>query len=446
MLLLQIRYQDGFVAWLNGVEVARRHLPAGATVATALGSQEAERVLIDLPPGLLQPNSVLAVEVWPAKGRTSSVELALDGSDAVQLLRGPYLQRLALDDSDEGWIVIDTDVPTQATLRYGITGAPAGEGPPLRAITDGKTATHHVLHLSKLQPGIAYRYRLTASANGSQPVEVEAAFHTPPAAGHPLRFVVLGDVRTGHEVHAQIARAVIAEDPDLVLLTGDLVEQGDDDTEWQRFFDVAAPILRQVAVYPAPGNHDYALHNRGRERFLNFFIRTRATPWWSFDVARVHFACVDSMAYGDPEQRLWLERDLAAARQRGARAIFVYDHDGPWSSQMHGDNRDAVATYAPLYERYRATVFSGHDHDYERGRVGNVDYFVSGGGGAELRIPRCGIAGRPRCSARVRGFANEHHYLVVEVLADRVKVCPKRPDGTPLEPCSLLKLPPATSH
>src|SRR5262245_40324700 len=33
-LTLSVRYQDGFVAWLNGVEIARRRLPAGAAVAS----------------------------------------------------------------------------------------------------------------------------------------------------------------------------------------------------------------------------------------------------------------------------------------------------------------------------------------------------------------------------------------------------------------------------
>jgi hypothetical protein len=35
----------------------------------------------------------------------------------------------------------------------------------------------------------------------------------------------------------------------------------------------------------------------------------------------------------------------------------------------------------------------------------------------------------------VTAFINEHHYLLVEVLPKLFRVCPKRPDGSPLEAC-----------
>jgi hypothetical protein len=96
----------------------------------------------------------------------------------------------------------------------------------------------------------------------------------------------------------------------------------------------------------------------------------------------------------------------------------------------------------PVLEAAGVTVvFSGHDHDYERGRVGRLDYVVSGGGGAELRTPRCGPGARHRrCPSRVKAFANEHHYVLVELQRDRLRVCPKRPDRSPLEPCFSLPL------
>jgi hypothetical protein len=40
----------------------------------------------------------------------------------------------------------------------------------------------------------------------------------------------------------------------------------------------------------------------------------------------------------------------------------------------------------------------------------------------------------------VRAFANEHHYVLVEVLRDRLRLCPKRADGTLLEECPMLPL------
>lgn len=440
-LTLRARYHDGLIAWINGVEVARRHLGDGAALADEARGPEVESFVVPITPGLLrEAGNVLAVEVRPARaGRGPSAELALDGADGLRILRGPYLQHVR---GGEARILLETDLPSLVSVRYGPVGAPAAKDHEAKSKALG---TRHTLLLTGLAPGTAFRYRLSATvagwAEGVSAAETGAQFHTPPREGHSLRFVVFGDVRSGHDVHARIARAVAAEDPDLALVTGDLVDRGSDEGDWERYFEVAAPLLRQVAIYVAPGNHEYGSRGKGRERFLALFPRDTGTAWESFDVAGVHFVCLDSEAFQDPAQLEWLVRDLEAARRRGPRAIFAFAHDGPWSSQLHGDNALAIRDYAPVLDRNKVTVvFSGHDHDYERGQVGGLEYIVSGGGGAELRTPRCGVRGKRRCPSRVRAFANEHHYLVIDVMGDRMRLCPKRPDGTLIEACPILPL------
>ena len=108
---------------------------------------------------------------------------------------------------------------------------------------------------------------------------------------------------------------------------------------------------------------------------------------------------------------------------------------------MHGDNSICVRDYVPLMERYHVSMFfGGHDHDFERGRVGTLDYVVTGGGGAELRSARCGVPGKRACPGRVTTFVNDHNYVMVEVLPSLFRVCPKRVDGTPIEPCTQYPL------
>jgi hypothetical protein len=435
-LTLSIRYQDGVVAWLNGVEVARRRLPPNAPLATESHGPEPEHFVVPVAPGLLRPHgNVVAIEIRPSKaGRNPAGQLTVEGADAVRFSRGPYLQKV-LD--GEGWIIADTDLPSRAKLRYGNDAAA------MRETTDDAATTHHVLHMTHLAAATAYHYELSASAGGNvAPVELEADFHTPPNAGHPLRFVVVGDVRSGHDIHAALAAAIAAEDPDLVIMTGDLVDRGTDEGDWERYFEIAAPLLKQVAVYPAVGNHEYVRKGHGLQSYIDHFMRGGGpNSWWSYDVAGVHFVVMDSEAFKNPAQIAWLATDLAAARKKHPRAIFAYDHDGPWSSQLHGDNPTAIHDVAPLLEKFRVTmVFAGHDHDYERGKVGNLDYVVSGGGGAELRTPRCGVPGIRKCGPRVRAFSNEHHYISVEILHATMTLCPKRADGTLLEECVTLPL------
>lgn len=445
-LTLRARYQDGFVAYLNGREVARRRLVTGTALASETHGTERESFPIAVTPGLLRPTgNVLAVLVLPARpGRRIQADVALEGADGPHIVRGPYLQRVG---PTEGWMVVETDLETTLDLEWRTPSPRGARGARSRSLSSPRQ-THHVLHLTSLTSATTYHYRLVARAAAEPgpgpeppPVEIEGDFHTPPGGTQPLRFAVFGDVRSGHEVHAAIVRALVAEDPDLALVTGDLVDRGTDEAQWERYFDIAAPLLRQVAIYPAAGNHEYERGGRGLERFLSLFLRPQPTAWWSFDVAGLHFVLLDSEAYKNPEQRTWLEADLQEARRRKARGIFVVAHDGPYSSALHGDNQEAIKSYAPLYQKYGVSMaFSGHDHDYERLRVGGIDYVVSGGGGAELRKPRCGVPGRRPCGARSRAFMNEHHYIMVEVRRDRFRLCPKRADGTLLEPCPTFPL------
>lgn len=453
-LTLRIRYLHGYAAYLNGVEIARRRLEPNAdaaALATEYHGPEAERVFVPVRPGLLKATgNVLAVEVHPrTAGRAPLVEVALTGADGVRVVRGPYLQRLG---EREVTVVFDTDLPALGEVRWGPRGTYA------HAVAEASAQTHHELRLAGLKPGTTYQYRVAVRAQpqtvaiaGGLPLggvvdAGEAVFHTPPEAGQPLRFIVYGDVRSGHDVHALLNRRMLEEDPDFALVTGDLVDRGSDEGDWERFFEVAAELLKQVAIFPAPGNHEAARRGQGMAAFLQAFRGParegeEATGYYSFDAGGVHFVALDSNQYRSPRQTAWLDQDLAAARKRGARALFVYAHVPPYSTGLHGDSKVMVESYVPILEKHKVEMFfGGHDHHYERGRVGALDYVVTGGGGAELRSRRCGVPGRKACPPHVQAYANEHHYVVVEVLPAFFRVCPRRLDGSAIEACATFPL------
>jgi hypothetical protein len=435
-LTLRIRYTHGFAAWLNGVELARRRLDPNANadaLATDVHGPEYESFTVaarDLHRG----DNLLAVEVHPhTAGRDTTVELSLVGDEQARVVRGPYLAGLR---EREGTIVLDSALPTAAEVRWGRDEA-------YGSVARDAFGTHHVVRLRGLQPGTVYHYRVRL--DGALDLG-DSAFHTPPDAGRPLRFAVYGDVRSGHDVHAALNRSLAEEQPDLAILTGDLVDRGSDEGDWERFFDIAGPPLRTLAIFPAIGNHEYASRGKGLVAFMQYFrwplaLPDDEPPWYSFDIGTTHFVALDSNSYKSPRQLSWLDKDLRDARHRGARAIFVYAHEGPASSGLHGDNAVCARDYVPLMERNKVSMFfGGHDHDFERGRIGTLDYLVTGGGGAELRTPRCGGPGRRACPPRVAAFVNHHTYLMVEVLPSLFRVCPKRVDGTAIEACTQYPL------
>jgi hypothetical protein len=460
---LRVRYEHGFAAYLNGVEMARRQLAPQAepsALATEPHGPEAERIFVPVRPGLLRArDNVLAVEIHPrTAGREPRMEVELSGSDGPRVVRGPYLQRLT---ATSVTVVFDSDVPTIGEVHWGATRSYG------RMRTDPKSSTHHALLIDDLRPGTSYHYRALIRAPASPPVASfdgplpssekinagDTEFHTAPDLGEPLRFAVYGDVRSGHDVHGQIERALRRENPDFAILTGDLVDRGSDDGDWERFFEVAGPLLRQMAIFPAIGNHEYASMGRGAQRFFELFRSPlpegeEAPAYYSFDLAGVHFVALDSSQYRSPRQLAWFKSDLERARAAKMRALFVYAHAGPYSVGLHGDNASCIHDYVPLMQRYHVSMFfGGHDHDFERGQQSGFRYVVTGGGGAELRASRCTVgppvAGAPQlkaCPPRVQAFYNEHNFVIVEVLPTFFRICPKRPDGTALEACTTYPL------
>lgn len=442
---LRVRFSDGMVAHLNGREVARRGIArdAGATAPVDRPSgPEWETIYLPAKGLLKKGGNRLAIEVRPHRlERAPVLDVALAARAGARIVRGPIVQWLG---PNAAAVAFDTDLPSRATVEYA-AGAAGDKMTPARSAA-GALAVHHRVEIRDLPASSAIRYRVVAGGD----VTPELSFRTPPAPGDPVRFAVYGDMRGGHRTHGRIVDAILDEAPDFVIVTGDLVLRGTDEGGWQKFFEVTARLLARVPYYPAAGNHDIGRAG-DEERRMNEIFGIAAVPerpewghWYSFDVAGVHVAMLDSNAYDHEAQLAWLDADLAAARKVGARALLAAVHDGPYSRGNHGGNPLARERYAPLLARHGVLLlFAGHDHIYQRGEIGGLRYIVSGGGGASLYPIRCGARGRPRCTEN-DGAAlavSEHHYVTVTVQRDYAMVCPRRPDRTPLEKCIRYKLP-----
>jgi acid phosphatase type 7 len=495
-LELSVLYRDGFVAFLNGVEIARRNLPARSLSDAGEPRPRlphgADPEHIYLPVGgaswrLKPAENLLAVQIIPAVTRGAmdatapAGQIAVAAFSRVRLVRGPYLLGPSDDAISVAW---DTDLPARGTLFFekltgrrrdgNQAGALAG-----RAVQAPLLQSHQLVRITGLEPGQRYRYRVEVEAaraggqalaphRGSVAVRSsDAEFDAAPTKQATARFVVYGDMRApGHAAHAAIVAAIVRERPALVLNSGDLVATGSEESAWQRYFEITAPMGAMSAVVPALGNHEAYL--KGAAKSWSLFglssaSATAGTGYTSLDWGGIHFVVLDTNNI-DTAQRDWLVRDLAAARRGQARAIIALCHDGPWSHGIHGGSPIMEHEIAPLLVAGGVDVlFAGHDHLYERGtgivggRAG-LPYVISGGGGAPLYNPACApitppgaqaghstdegaaTAGLPACPAYVATIKKAHHYVEVEVDSTRILICPRAPDGVALEPCVSIPL------
>lgn len=428
MLELRVRYEDGLVVWLNGIEVARSALLRSAA-ATALAVRphgpEWETFYIPVAPALLRlGDNTLAFELHPS-GRRDALSLAAELSARRDrgIVRGPVLSDVT---AASARVSVDTDPNTEAVLVWGTSALD-------RRIVSA-AGKHHEFSLAPLPTSGAVHYRVHAGAMQS----AEHVFHTVPAAGSTIRIGIYGDVRGGHTTHRKLVEQMFDEPLDLVAVTGDMVLRGADAADWQRFFAITEPLLGAVTYLTAIGNHDLGITNALFATPPGPPGRPPNTYWYSYDLADIHLVFLDSNAYEARVQEAWLEADLTAARARKVRAILAFTHDGPYSRGNHRGNLDARTRYAPILVRHGVDmVFSGHDHLYQRGEQDGLRYIVTGGGGASLYSASCGVSGKRACPSPdgMIKLAKVHHYLIATITATTLEVCPRKVDGRLIEPC-----------
>lgn len=244
----------------------------------------------------------------------------------------------------------------------------------------------------------------------------------------PFRFIVYGDTRDGHEIHRKLVKLILANKPDIILQTGDLVHNGSEAGLWKIYDGITGEMRHLIPVYPARGNHD--LGGPGYEERITRPFTSGNKLYYSFDKRDCHFVSVDCFSPFQPgsSQYTWLEKDLAAARKK-AQPVFVFFHEPPYSIGSHGSNLEIRSALCPLFVKYGVrAVFNGHDHIYYRTVRDGITYVVSGGGGAPLYPCDPNKGAIPGDS-----WASVHHIVVCDMKGDTCDVTALRIDGSTLD-------------
>lgn len=290
-----------------------------------------------------------------------------------------------------------------------------------------------------------------------------------PAVSVPLRFAVLGDYGVGilaagergarqQRLADALERAVDHADVRLVVTTGDNVYIGEEDTvagsggaddDWYySFYQPYRYTISRVPVYPGVGNHDSSDTESADDREQladNLFTQLRFAEgaevgrasvdpglYYRFEFgSEIEFVAIDTTLaselehrffYDHPKHREFLEDvfpDAGGGPQEPWRIPF--SHHPPFcAGPKHYNGENLVERVVPLLERSATRVmFSGHEHNFQHARRNGIDYFVSGAAG-KLR------EGEPDRfdEAHTRSWADEGHFLIVDVEPERMVVHP----------------------
>lgn len=221
-----------------------------------------------------------------------------------------------------------------------------------------------------------------------------------------LRVAVMSDLNSsygtvGHHVYVERAVATIVNlDPDLVIITGDLVagqlrnpaNDGVFDDMWAAFHrEVSEPFERAgIPLAVTPGNHDASslpTFAREREQFarewqgkmsdLQFVERAGFPFRFAFQLKDVLFVALDITTTGvmDEAQFNWLE-SLLARSQGHYREIIAFSHVPVWpvaANRLNEATLDA-RLHSLLVAHDVGVYLSGHHHAFYPGVVDGVTY------------------------------------------------------------------------
>lgn len=199
---------------------------------------------------------------------------------------------------------------------------------------------------------------------------------TGPERPRRLEFLYLGDAQTGFEEWGKLLNGAFRRHPgmDFILLAGDLVDRGNERTNWDHFFLRAAPVFDRVPLMPAVGNHEYL--DQGPRLFTSFFRLPDNGPAdfapglvYHFEYGGAFFAILDGTAAATSPSRAkkqaeWLDQALAETR---AEWKFVVFHHPIYPSHPSRDNPLIRENWVPIIDKHHVDmVLQGHDHAYLR--------------------------------------------------------------------------------
>lgn len=409
--IINLLRDDGAVIYVNGNEIVRENMPAGAITYQTLaastideGTEEDNPVSYSIPiTHFVEGTNTIAVEIHQVNATSSDLGFAMEllGSQqpagSATLTRAPYLQR-----GTQNEITIRWRTATASDSRVEL-GSSVGNYTIL--VDSPSLTTEHIVRVTGLTPDTKYFYRIGSTTQVLQGA-ADNFFTTLPAAGtRKVRIAAFGDCgRNENNFQANTLtryRNYLSSNgidaADAWILLGDNAYNSGTETEYNNaFFNIYGPsILKNHKLYPAPGNHDYYADANGQANknvpYYSLFtmptngeaggVPSNTKAFYSFDVGDIHFLSLDSYGTeieGINNRRLydttgpqvnWIKADLAANTKKW---VVAYWHHPPYTKGSHNSDTEGELVsmrenFIRILERNGVDmIICGHSHDYER--------------------------------------------------------------------------------
>ena len=320
----------------------------------------------------------------------------------------------------------------------------------------------YTAQVTGLERGARYRYRVAAGEErgGWTPLQADD--------GGAFRALIFPDSQSsdyaGWRELAQMARQ---RNPDarFFINMGDLVDNGEDHTQWNAWLDGVEGIIDTIPIAPLMGNHEtYDKQWQVREPVA--YLREFALPgngskeydrrYYSFDYGPVHFLVLDTQQGEEQErhphiteaQEAWFRSDVQRTRQPWKVVLM---HKDPLQYRIHGRPErgegfsEEGKLWMPLFDAAGIDlVLSAHLHTYRnRGHIKGFErsaegplYILTGVAG-DVRYP--GLWVDHALDKVVAPQPETDNYLTLDADEDMLIVRCFLPDGTQIDEAAVKK-------
>lgn len=231
--------------------------------------------------------------------------------------------------------------------------------------------------------------------------------------GEEWSFIVVGDPRSGYDIYAMLIDWIvkIRPTPVFAILSGDLITNQGNLSEWREFLHCSKPLADRMLFYTVVGNHD--VNSVETESIYKDQVRMPGNEtYYSFAHGNYYFIVLDTEVPGEinsisNRQMAWLEGELIA--NSPGRRFFIFMHRPLFPQGGHlGEDLDNADQLQELFKTFTGTiVFAAHEHQFLKQYKDGVWYIISGGGGAPLHHKNGG---------------DYHHFTKVSIYPARINI------------------------
>ena len=243
----------------------------------------------------------------------------------------------------------------------------------------GKYSAHfHSVTFSKLKPDTLYAYRV-----GSEKVwSAWYQYRTASENSGSFSFIYFGDAENNLlSLWSRVIRGSILDAPQSAFLlhAGDLVNNANNDSEWEEWFQAGSWIHAQVPIIATPGNHEYTTNNNGTESLStlwkpHFTLPKNGPQGLEETVYFIDYQGARIISLNSNQdlakQANWLDNVLTNNPNDWS---FLTFHHPIYSASRDRDNNKLRELWKPIIDKHQVDlVLTGHDHSYGRGHnIGN---------------------------------------------------------------------------